>query len=513
MKTRNRYLFLTILSSILFLMSFAHLIIALFTKYFDESFFYLILMLFTTFLAIGFMYSLSKFSEFNTLIQARRKENYFTLGKYTDFYNLSYFETRVTKVDNARNLFKEKSVIVFSTTSLNLNIQEIGQHDGANLNYLVSVAMGNFFNKKSNYNSKNFIYCFNNGVFIIYAIAKSAEVSNLCNDISNMIYKVVDENDLKIWVQPFFGVYEIKQSINIYEAIEKAVKARRIAELNFESISYYEDSMDSSEESNEKDRILDGLENNEFVVHYQPKYSIKEQKFVSSEALIRWNSKKYGFMAPARFIPMAERLGLIHLLDMYVFETVCKDLSDSKKKGRRLLPVSVNFSLYEFYKTSFLDYILETLSKYNVDPHLIQLEIVETTSLANKFLSTTIIKKLQERGIKVLMDDFGTGYSQISNFSNIPFDGIKIDKSLIDPIERDDKAREIIKFIINLAHTSKQDIEIIAEGVTSKEQFEILKRLKCDTIQGFYFSEALNKREYDALLKHNTIEKKEVKNV
>ena len=172
-----------------------------------------------------------------------------------------------------------------------------------------------------------------------------------------------------------------------------------------------------------------------------------------------------------------------------------------------MLPVSVNFSLYEFYSANFLDTIISILEEYNVPSNLIEIEITEATSQANSFLSISIIKKLKEKGIRVLMDDFGVGFSNLSNMKKIPFDAIKIDKSFIDDITYDEKAREIVRFLINLCKVN--EMEVIAEGVDKKEQLELLRRLRCDTIQGFYYSQPLAKSDYEKFLVNNPFEKKE----
>ena len=144
-----------------------------------------------------------------------------------------------------------------------------------------------------------------------------------------------------------------------------------------------------------------------------------------------------------------------------------------------------------------------------VPAHFIEIEITEATSQANQFLSISIIKKLKENGIRVLMDDFGVGFSNVGNLKKIPFDVVKIDKSFIDGIVNDTKSREIVKFLIGLCKVN--DMEVVAEGVDNKEQVEILRKAHCDTIQGFYYSEALEKKAFEAFLNNNPFEKKEAK--
>ena len=231
------------------------------------------------------------------------------------------------------------------------------------------------------------------------------------------------------------------------------------------------------------------------------------KRFISSEALIRWDSKKYGLLDPGKFIEKAENGGLIHELDMFVFKKVCEDLNETKRKGRRVIPVSVNFSLYEFYSPNFIDDLIAIIDENKINPSLVEIEVTESTSQSNPFVSISIMKKLKERGLKILMDDFGVGFSNFKNLKKMPIDTIKIDKSFIDEIVIDSKSREIVKFLISLCKVN--GLEVVAEGVDNKEQVEILKKFRCDTIQGFFYSKPLNKNEYEKFLLSNDFEKKE----
>ena len=148
---------------------------------------------------------------------------------------------------------------------------------------------------------------------------------------------------------------------------------------------------------------------------------------------------------------------------------------------------------------------MDLLQKYRVPPSLIEIEITETTSQANQFLSVSVIKKLKDIGIRVLMDDFGVGYSGIENLRNIPFDAIKIDKSFTDLITTDEKTRSIVKLLADLGHLN--DIEVIIEGVDNKEQVDILRKMRVDTIQGFYYAKPMSDKDYEIFLKTNAFEK------
>ena len=329
-------------------------------------------------------------------------------------------------------------------------------------------------------------------------------MNDLAVSIRDKIYGILEKKHYHIYVQPFFGIAKAPSDAPLNECIDRVLTARKRAERTFESIAFYDERISGKKDSSDVKEVLTAYERGEFVVYYQPKFSLTKREFISSEALIRWESPIYGVLGPGRFMDRIEAAGITHELDFYVFKHVCEDLADSIRKGRRVIPVSINFSLYEFYSIDFLSKIMDTINQYGIDPHLIEVEIVETTSQANQFLSISIIKKLRENGIRVLMDDFGIGYSNIGNLRKIPFDAIKIDKSFIDGMASDETAQSIVATIIELCHATGH--EAIAEGVDSKVEVELLRKAHCDTIQGFYYSQAIPKETYDKFLLDNPFE-------
>ena len=434
-------------------------------------------------------------------------ENEYNFGFKTEFYNMDMFTNEVTAIKARRmNKKRQQSLIAFTAAGKNLMINNDRNQTVIYVNGEITKILANMF--KGFKESRDHTYCFDRGIFYVYFFGDDENgVKKHIEDIKKAIHKVVEENDIHIFIEPIFGYAQASSETLITEDIDNVNIARDVSERKFESLTYYTDTMRKTATIDQTKDLQDALANNEFVVYYQPKFNLTSKTFTSSEALVRWNSPKFGLLPPSKFISIAESAGLIHEIDTFVFKKVCEDLNETKRRGRRLLPVSVNFSLYEFFSSTFLDAIMEMLEKYKVDPSLIQIEITETTSQANQFLSVSIIKKLKEKGIKILMDDFGVGFSNVGNFRKIPFDVIKIDKSFIDDIDSDPKAAEIVKFLIQLCKTS--NMEVIAEGVDNAKQVEILKKYKCDTIQGFYYSKALPKDEYEKFLMNNEFEKKE----
>ena len=458
--------------------------------------------------AVAFSIALTWFFNRLSLFKTLQMENEYSFGVRSAFNNLYVFQKRLEVLTNIHKRRKHtEHIIAFTFSSLvisqnvnrNNEIYAINNHISTFLEDLPSKIKG----KK-----RDFVFAFSRGSFLICAFKQNEQsIQKICEIITKDIYEFAETNCRHIWVQPFFGVTIVEGVEEITHQIDNALLARDYSERNFETITYYRPSFRKSVAQSDIEEMTMALEKKEFVIFYQPKFDLNNRRFISSEALIRWNSKKYGLLAPSKFINKAEDVGLIHDIDVYVLRQVCEDLNDMMRRGRRVLPVSVNFSLYEFYSENFLDAIMTILEEYNIPPRLIEIEITEATSQTNQFLSISIIKKLKDKGIRVLMDDFGIGFSNVGNLKKIPFDVVKIDKSFIDDIVTNTKSREIVKFLIGLCKVN--GMEVVAEGVDNKEQVEILKKAKCDTIQGFYYSQALNKKDFEKFLLDNPFEKKE----
>ena len=445
-------------------------------------------------MSLLYVYFFSRFLSIHTSIKSLRNENLYNLGENTAFFGVPAFSARVFALKKNRRLNKKKQYVVSFTAANLVTMQNANRDDSITLlnariaSYLKELL--HYVDKKRRRRRNDRVACFNRGAFLLYIFTDDEhEIRKLVDEISTNIFQIAEKHQIHIYVQPFFGVAEMNDELPLLEAIENAGIARNVSERNFESLTYYHESFRRRSSKEDIDEITEALANNEFVVFYQPKFNLGTRRFISSEALVRWDSKK-------------------HEIDTFVFKRVCEDLNEAKRKGRRIIPVSINFSLYEFYSSEFLNSIMSLLDQYKINPSYIEIEITEATSRANAFTSISIIKKLREKGIRVLMDDFGVGFSNIGNLRKIPFDAVKIDKSFIDDIVTDLKSRAIVKFLIELCLAN--DLEVIAEGVDNKEQVEILKKLKCNTIQGFYYSKALPYKEYEKFLLNNPFERKEV---
>ena len=434
-----------------------------------------------------------------------KAENFYNLGKSNNVFDYNLFSARVKKL--RKKMAKGQTSFVVTFTASHISMMKNSSRNPAviELNGYLADFITEYFTFSKSVGLDKISFCYYHGQFVLFILASEDQVREIIDVIESEIYRIVQDNAVKLFVQPFFGFASFRAGETLQMVLDNAFLARDLSEKNFDSITYYADSYRKTASKSEILEIKEAIENDEIVVYYQPKFNLASKTFISSEALVRWNSKKYGLVSPARFIEKAELGGLIHALDMCVFEKVCHDLGEMKKRNKRMISVSVNFSMYEFYSPTFLEDVDRIIKASDINPSFIEIEITETTSQANPFLAISIVKKVKEYGLKILMDDFGIGYSNLSTLSKVPFDTVKIDKTFIDGIISDLKTREIIRFLISLCKTN--GMEVIAEGVDKQEQVEILKKLKCDTIQGYYYSEPLPREEFEQFLIDNPFEK------
>lgn len=258
------------------------------------------------------------------------------------------------------------------------------------------------------------------------------------------------------------------------------------------------------EEKNLENCMEQAFKDNEFEVYYQPKYSLETETVAGAEALIRWNSSVYGFLNPDRFVPLFERNGFIRRIDIFVFEQVCKQLRKWQDTGREPVPISINLSRTYIDEPSFFDVYADLVRNYEIDPSLIELEMIETVAYENMQKLTSLIESIHNMGFSISLDDFGSGYSSLNVLKNLSVETLKLDKDFFS-LEKSDtfldrqKAEKIVESVIDLA--SKLNMKIVAEGVETREQVEFLKTTNCDMVQGYVFSKPLKLEEFDALLK------------
>jgi EAL domain-containing protein (putative c-di-GMP-specific phosphodiesterase class I) len=224
------------------------------------------------------------------------------------------------------------------------------------------------------------------------------------------------------------------------------------------------------------------LEDNEFVLYYQPQFDLKTGSVIGVESLIRWYHPQKGILSPGIFIPVAEENGLIVEIGYWVLDTSCRQLKLWHEKGLTDICMGVNISYSQLIHRDFINHIERILFENKLDPKYLNLEITESVFM-NIDESLFLINRLKEIGVRISIDDFGTGYSSLSVLKDLPIDYLKIDKSFIDYIHSNEK--NILQPIIDIGY--HLGLKLIAEGIESKEQFMILKERNCHMGQGYYF--------------------------
>ena len=268
-------------------------------------------------------------------------------------------------------------------------------------------------------------------------------------------------------------------------------------------IGFYDSNLHDEQIYNEKliTDIDQAIRDKDFVVHFQPKYSIQhgEPMLTSAEALVRWNHPKLGMISPGKFIPLFESNGLIQKLDEYVWETAAYQVSRWKDKYGITIPVSVNVSRIDIYNPDLEDTLVGIVERYGLKTSELYLEITESAYSDDAELLVKVVNSLRDKGFEIEMDDFGTGYSSLNMLTAIPIDALKMDMSFVRNMLKDDTSLKLVELIIDISRFL--DVPVIAEGVEKQEQLDTLKELGCDIIQGYYFSKPVSAKEFEEFIK------------
>ncbi len=317
--------------------------------------------------------------------------------------------------------------------------------------------------------------------------------------------------------EPFYlttsGMHEIKSTISIgvaeypdsgknpLELINCAeIVMNQTRENGRNNIAYFEAPIytDFMEHIHLEDELKQAITENNFELYYQPQYDSNTKHLRGVEALIRWKNHDGSFISPSVFIPIAEKDGLIIQIGNWVLEEGLRAYQKWYQKYHYPMVLSLNISAIQYNRKDFVHKLLSLIEKYNINPELIELEITETVLIDDFESVVDKLHTLKEYGIKISLDDFGTGFSSLSYLKGLPIDTLKIDKTFIDTVIDDNPTRVITESIINMV--KKLGCETVAEGVETQEQYEYLKTINCDSIQGFLLGKPMPASEIDKLL-------------
>lgn len=315
------------------------------------------------------------------------------------------------------------------------------------------------------------------------------KVTRIANRIVDEISKPFLINNLEIFIAPSIGISMFPEDGRNYDSlIRNADSAMYLAKQSGKS-TYQFFTKELYNELMERTLIemelRQALKKNEMSLHYQPQIDFKSGKISGVEALLRWNHSSRGMISPGKFIPIAEETGIILPIGLWVLETACKQAKDWQELGYPYIQMSVNVSLRQFKSPTFISDVKNTLLQTGLQPCYLNIEITESMT-SDVGYCESILQEIRDLGISVSIDDFGTGYSSLSHLSKFPITHLKIDQSFVREL---DTSSVIVKAIIDLA--KNLHLKVIAEGVETIEQAELLKSLQCDEAQGYLYSRPL----------------------
>lgn len=338
-------------------------------------------------------------------------------------------------------------------------------------------------------------------VIILKNIQYESDAENIAKKIIQSISEPfeLDGNNVLIGASIGITIYpkDGTDVLTLFRNADLAMYSAKLAGRN--NYQYYNQILAHS--AIEKNQIIADLrnakKNQELSIYYQPIVDCETLKIVGAEALLRWKQKDKGFISTEKFIPYAEESGLIIEIGNWVIENACIQFNQWQKIGIQV-PISVNISSRQIPESLKIDWIIEILDRYQVPVDMIHFEITESVLLEDSYKTWKWLDSVKQLGIKLVLDDFGTGYSSLAYLKKVPVQRIKIDRTFIKDITLNYNDQVLVQAIIAISNSL--NIEVLAEGVETKEQFQLLQKIGCQMIQGFYFAKPKTPEEFVELI-------------
>jgi diguanylate cyclase (GGDEF)-like protein len=340
-------------------------------------------------------------------------------------------------------------------------------------------------------------------IYLAQDLKDEAEADELGMQILEAFTKPFQLKELEIHISPSIGISVFPYDGDEIEALisnadSAMYRAKKSGKNKIEKAQ-----IDSSAGAFEKLMVENDLHNallkNELLLYFQPQIDLDHNKIIGMEALIRWNHPDMGIISPGEFIPIAEESGLILPIGDWVMREACLKIKEWMDVGQGVR-ISINLSARQFLQNDLVEKFQHLIDELQIPPNLLEIEITESMIMYNMDSATDILNRIKKLGVHIAIDDFGKGYSSLNYLQKFPLDTLKIDRSFIFDIDSNPSSKALTHAISNLGHAL--DMKVIAEGVETKDQLNHVEKLKCDAVQGFYFSVPLTELEADQFLLH-----------
>jgi len=325
---------------------------------------------------------------------------------------------------------------------------------------------------------------------VVASASSSADADVMAARVLAALAEAIDVGGVRLRMRASVGVAEADVdekglSLAVPALLRRAEAAMYLAKAEHRGVRHYSDDLERSSVSRLAlaSELADALENDELQLVYQPKIDARTRVVTGVEALVRWHHPSRGLLLPDAFIPLAEQTGMIREVTNWVLDRALGECAGWHRAGR-LLPVAVNLSAATVHDPELMGAVARAVGQSGLPPESIELEITESAVMFDPEGALLSLQSLVDYGVRLSLDDFGTGNSSLSYLQRLPVSAVKIDKSFVEPLLRDETAKAIVRGVVDLAHSLH--LSVIAEGVDSGPVMEQLTALGCDALQGFY---------------------------
>ena len=340
-------------------------------------------------------------------------------------------------------------------------------------------------------------------IAVVESLDQEEEAGEIAANIHECLNRVLIADGHELFVTASVGVSFYPRDGNgaeeLLKNVESALYAAKV--IGGRSFQVYQSAMETQERVGlaMESALYRALENNEFMLHYQPQFDLSQTRLIGAEALIRWRQPESGMVSPGVFIPLLEETGLIVPVGEWILRSACAQNRKWQEAGLPPVRIAVNLSAIQFQQADLVQTVRKALQETGLAPEYLELEITENIAVHNEEAVIAILDELRKVGIHIAIDDFGTGYSSLSYLKRFPIDKLKIDQSFVRDCKDGRHDDGIVRAIIGMGHSL--NLKVIAEGVETWEQADFLQRNGCDEVQGYFYGKPMTADDFASLMR------------